>query len=116
MPRISKRFNENKRALVDIDETICFYPNQRIYTRAKPNFKNINKINQLKREGWHITYWTGRGGHSHIDYTDLTKSQLKKWGCLHDNLILGYNENPNYPVKPSFDLVVDDKAKRIEEL
>ena len=83
MPRISKRFNENKRALVDIDETICFYPNQRIYTRAKPNFKNINKINQLKREGWHITYWTGRGGHPHIDYTDLTKSQLKTVSYTH---------------------------------
>lgn len=56
----SQRFG-SKKALVDIDETICFYSDKRVYELAKPNFENIAKINQLFEQGWHITYWTGRG-------------------------------------------------------
>ena len=50
----SKRFG-SKKALVDIDETICFYSDKRVYELAEPNFENIAKINQLYDEGWHIT-------------------------------------------------------------
>lgn len=105
-----------QKAFVDIDETICFYDGKRIYEQAVPNKENIAKINKLKVEGWHITYYTARGGASKIDYSELTHSQLKNWGCLYDDLIVGHSNNRLTPVKPSYDLIIDDKAKRIEEL
>lgn len=112
----AKRFsgmNEQKIALVDIDETICFYPAERRYDLAEPNYENISKINKLYDEGWKIVYWTGRGAVSRIDYTDHTKEQLWRWGCKFHELITGTTHPQS---KPHFDLVIDDKAKRIEEL
>ena len=105
---------EKKTALVDIDETICFYPQKRTYNLAEPHQENINKINRLYDEGWHIIYWTARGGSQpdnigRLDkYKALTISQLDKWGCKYHDVQLGN--------KPMFDLFIDDKAKRIEEI
>ena len=110
----SKRFC-SKKALVDIDETICFYSDKRVYELAEPNFDNIAKINQLFEQGWHITYWTGRGESSKRDLRALTMQQLTTWGCKFNELITGYCPQGGQ-IKPSFDLVIDDKAKRIEEL
>jgi acetyltransferase-like isoleucine patch superfamily enzyme len=108
--KVAKRFSEKqKRAYVDIDETICFYSDVRRYDLAEPNHKNISKINKLYNDGWHITYWTARGGTSKIDYRNFTTKQLQEWGCKFNKLIIGKE-------KGSFDLVIDDKAKRIEEL
>lgn len=109
--------NKKPSALVDIDETICFYDNieNRIYEFAVPNFDNIKKINDLYIKGWDITYWTARGS-TQIENLErlkylrtLTIEQLNLWGAKYHNLIIGDK-------KPLFDLVVDDKAKRIEEL
>ena len=108
--------DRQKRALVDIDETICFYEDKRVYELAIPNKENIDKINKLKEEGWHITYWTARGGHSERSLYKLTEQQLNDWGCKFDDLIVGYSPVYGAQVKPSVDLIIDDKAKRIEEL
>lgn len=105
-----------QKAFIDIDETICFYEDKRIYDRAIPDYKNIFKINKLKKEGWHITYYTARGGASKVDYYQFTKNQLDDWGCKYDALITGHRRWFMHPTKPSYDLIVDDKAKRIEEL
>tara|TARA_B100000945_G_C20009210_1_gene424670 strand:- start:98 stop:241 length:144 start_codon:yes stop_codon:yes gene_type:complete len=43
-----------------------------------------------------------------IDWTEITKKQLKIWGARHHELKMNY--------KPEFDLIIDDKAKRIEEI
>ena len=99
-------------ALVDIDETICFYSGQRRYDLSEPNFENIEKINNLFDEGWKVIYWTARGSVSGKDYRKHTLSQLESWGCKFHELITGTSKNP----KPHFDLVIDDKARRIEEL
>ena len=107
----AKRFGP-KRALVDIDDTICFYSRARRYDLSEPNFQNIAKINRLHDSGWEIIYWTARGASANIDYYDHTKKQLDSWGCKYHSLITGTSRNP----KPSFDLIIDDKAKRIEEL
>ena len=45
----------------------------------------------------------------------LTEKQLNEWGCKYDDIITGYSKDGN-ATKPSFDLVIDDKAKRIEEI
>lgn len=101
--------DKQQTAFVDIDETICFYEGERKYNLSKPNYKNISKINRLYNEGWKIIYWTARGASSNIDYKEHTINQLNEWGCKYHDLIIGKE-------KGSFDLVIDDKAKRIEEL
>ena len=111
----SKRFSEDdeqKVALVDVDETICFYSAARKYNLSEPNYDNITKINKLYDEGWKILYWTARGSKSKVDYTEHTRGQLDSWGCKFHELVTGTSNNP----KPNFDLLIDDKAKRIEEL
>tara|TARA_R100000908_G_C3631899_1_gene72336 strand:+ start:133 stop:483 length:351 start_codon:yes stop_codon:yes gene_type:complete len=111
----SDRFSEEgkqKVVLVDIDETICFYSNERRYDLSEPNFKNIEKINKMYEGGWRVVYWTARGSISGKDYTEHTTSQLTEWGCKYHELVTGTSPNP----KPHFDLVIDDKAKRIEEI
>jgi hypothetical protein len=115
--RESKRFSDGqRRALVDIDETISTYPGKRVYQLAVPIQENIDKVNKLHAEGWHITYWTARGASSKIDTYDLTVDQLNEWGCKFDDLIVGYRDDYLFPTKPHFDMVIDDKAKRIEEI
>lgn len=93
---------------VDIDETICFYKDKREYPLASPHLDNIKKINILYEEGHFITYWTARGSVTGIDWYDVTKQQLDKWGCKYHYLSVGE--------KPPYDLLICDKTKRIEEL
>ena len=112
---VAKRLTPNGKqrvALVDIDETICDYKSIRKYDLARPIQENIAKINRLYDEGWKIIYWTARGSVSGYDYTEYTEKQLNTWGCKYHELITGTSPSP----KPHFDLVIDDKAKRIEEL
>ena len=95
---------------VDIDETICFHSGvSRLgYKEAIPSIENILKINKLYDDGNIITYYSGRGTVSKIDYYDLTKQQLEEWGCKYHELSVGE--------KPDYDLLICDKTKRIEEL
>tara|TARA_R110000744_G_scaffold122765_1_gene227790 strand:- start:157 stop:513 length:357 start_codon:yes stop_codon:yes gene_type:complete len=105
---------EPKKIYVDIDETICFFPDKRLYTLAVPDKDNIAKINKLYDEGNIITYWTARGASQPSnkkrfnEYKSLTEKQLVEWGCKFHFLEMGN--------KPSFDLLIDDKTKRIEEI
>ena len=109
----SKKTLTGKVALVDIDETICHYEKGfRRYDLAIPSEENIQKINSLYNKGWRIIYWTARGATSGIDYYEYTTQQLQQWGCKYHEVITGTSPRP----KPAFDLVIDDKAKRIEEL
>jgi len=95
---------------VDIDETIAYILGKhgRDYKKALPVPENIAKINKLFDAGHEITYWTARGATTGIDWTEVTQRQLKAWGCKHHNLSVGD--------KPEFDMLIDDKAKRIEEV
>ena len=95
---------------VDIDETICFHSGvSRLgYKEAIPSIENISKINKLYDDGHIITYYSGRGTVSKINYYNLTKQQLDHWGCKYHKLSVGR--------KPDYDLLICDKTKRIEEL
>lgn len=86
---------------VDIDETICEYPGDRMYELAVPIKQNIEKLNRLYDDGNTIVYWTARGTVSGIDHTDLTRQQLDSWGAKHHEIKLG---------KPHYDVFVCDKA------
>ncbi len=89
---------------VDIDGTICTNTNGN-YKDAKPLKENIDKINRLYDEGNEIVYWTARGGTTGIDWTELTRSQLEKWGARHTELKMW---------KPHYDLFICDKAINAE--
>ena len=92
---------------VDIDETICEYPDgKRQYPLAQPIYKNIRKINELYDEGNTIIYWTARGSITRIDYEELTRLQLKDWGVKYHDVRLN---------KPHYDLFICDKAINTEE-
>lgn len=93
---------------VDIDETICANSADRNYTRATPLEDNIVKVNKLHSQGHEIVYWTARGATTGIDWRETTEAQLKKWGALYHRIEIGN--------KPYFDLLIDDKSRRIEEL
>lgn len=98
---------------VDIDETICKretsvdFGTTHDYRKAKPIKENIEKINKLYDEGNTIVYWTARGSRKQIDWSELTKKQLEEWGAKYHEL------NTN---KPFYDLFIEDKSLRIEEL
>ena len=74
-------------------------------TAAEWIMKNIDKINRLYDEGNEIVYWTARGGTTGIDWTELTRSQLEKWGAKHTELKMW---------KPHYDLFICDKAINAE--
>lgn len=97
---------------VDIDNTICNSfknkSNEWDYNLSKPREDQIEKINKLYKEGHEIVYWTARGSGTNIDWENLTKRQLDKWGCHYTRI--------EKLKKPLFDLFIDDKARRIEEL
>lgn len=109
------KYNQDPVAFVDIDETICFYDGERIYENAIPDYNNITKINKLFDNGWRIIYWTARGSTQPSNYErleglrQLTIGQLHLWGAKYHELQMGDK-------KPLYDLIIDDKAKRIEEL
>jgi hypothetical protein len=90
----------------DIDGTIC--TTEGGYDNAKPIPENIAKINKLYDEGNIIIYWTGRGGNTGINWCELTGKQLIEWGCKFHDVIMRQ--------KPAWDLLIDDKSIRIEEL
>jgi hypothetical protein len=92
---------------VDIDGTICRTGN-RVYENAVPIFENIKKINKLAEDGNKIIYWTARGNSSGINWREVTLKQLNEWGC---KFFMLSDEK-----KPSFDLLIDDRTKRIEEI
>ena len=88
---------------VDIDETICTSPEDRNYENAVPLKERIIKINKLYDQGNTIVYWTARGSRSKIDWYDLTKMQLEKWGAKHHELRCD---------KPYYDIFYDDVSIR----
>ena len=92
---------------VDIDGTIC-ETSGADYENSTPRYDQIQKINKLHNEGHEIVYWTARGGTTGIDWSKHTKQQIDNWGCCYTRL--------ETQKKPSYDLSICDKSKRIEEI
>lgn len=91
---------EKKVIYVDIDGVIC-HTDGTHYERAFPIYKNINVINSYYNDGHKIVYWTARGAKSRKDYRDLTRRQLKSWGCKYHKLRMD---------KPAYDAFIEDKS------
>jgi histidinol phosphatase-like enzyme len=92
---------------IDIDETICQTPGSRHYSDAIPIQENIDKMNRLYDAGNTIVYWTSRGSRKQIDWHEFTRAQLISWGVKFHELRTD---------KPYYDIFIDDKTKRIEEI
>ena len=92
----------------DIDGVICRTIGNN-YKDSKPIKKNIHAINQLYMNGYTIKIFTARYMGRHKDIVNkakkqgykFTKKKLNEWGLKYHKLIFG---------KPSFDLIIDDKA------
>ena len=103
----------------DLDNTICKTKGND-YLNSKPKKECIKLINRLYENGHIIKINTARYmGRNNDNFVKAKKQgysktlkQLKKWKCKYHDIITGMSPNP----KPHFDLVIDDKAKRIEEL
>jgi hydroxymethylpyrimidine pyrophosphatase-like HAD family hydrolase len=104
---------KDKIVFVDIDETICFYKKdipldgKKDYNLAVPDYLNIEKINKLYENGCTIVYWTARGSRSGIDWTEFTNKQLTSWGAKFHEIRC---------TKPYYDIFIEDRSVRIEEL
>tara|TARA_Y100000310_G_scaffold326603_1_gene391708 strand:- start:1595 stop:1906 length:312 start_codon:yes stop_codon:yes gene_type:complete len=98
---------------VDIDGTICSdciknKDGEWDYSLSEPRYEQILKINHLYMEGNEIVYWTARGGTTKKSWRTFTKRQIDNWGCQYTRIEIRK--------KPQYDLFIDDKSKRIEEL
>lgn len=90
----------------DIDGTICTLVENANYQNAKPLESRISKINDLYKKGNTIKLFTARGTQTGIDWTEITKLQLKNWAVKYHELIMNK--------KPHGDLYIDDKAINAE--
>lgn len=86
----------------DIDGTLCHTVSDGNYRNAVPIEKAIQEVNRLYDDGNTIVLFTARGASSGIDWEDVTKEQISRWGLRHHRLICRG--------KPTFDVLVDDKA------
>ena len=92
----------------DVDGTLCtLTEGAGGYLYAKPYLDIIKKVNELYLEGHYIKIFTARGCNSGKDWTEETKKQLKEWGVLYHELVMGK--------KPHFDILVDDKVINIKD-
>ena len=97
----------------DLDGTICDTPmrpddNKPGYLEANPFPFMVEQVNRLYDEGHKIIIQTARGRGSGIDWTGLTKEQLRHWGVKYHDL------EPMFH-KPTADIFIDDKGINVEE-
>ena len=104
---------KKKELAFDIDGVICSSKTNN-YRESKPNVNAIKRINDLYKNGHKIIIFTarymGRTNNNKDEAIKLgysqTEDQLKSWGLKYHELIFG---------KPSFDLLIDDKAYNYSE-
>ena len=82
---------------VDIDETLCCNSPAGV---NEPVNSIIAKVNRFGDEGHTIVLWTSRPE----SFREETEAELEAWNVWYDELIMD---------KPSFDLLVDDKAVNV---
>ena len=99
--------NQSMDVYVCIDGIICTIPEDRDYYKAEPIMENIAKINKLYYDGWRVVYWTNRGHHTGINWSNATLGQLNEWGAKHAQLKM---------TKPVWGLIIDPDSKNIKDL
>lgn len=95
------------RFVFDIDGVIATLEENNNYINAKPNILMIDIVNSLHKMGNEIILLTARGYVTGMDWTEITKRQMKEWHVCYDELHFG---------KPNADYYIDDKMVSIEQL
>jgi 3-deoxy-manno-octulosonate cytidylyltransferase (CMP-KDO synthetase) len=88
----------------DLDGTLCTNTFGE-YESAEPFGWAIERVNRLAAAGHRILIFTARGTATGIDWGEMSRAQLERWGVVYDELIIG---------KPSADVYVDDRAVHSE--
>lgn len=88
--------------IFDIDGTICTQETD--YFQAKPIQEVIEKLNKKFDEGYQIVLFTARGTETGIDWSNVTKEQLDRWGVKYHDLYFG---------KPAGLKYIDDKGVNV---
>lgn len=91
----------------DIDGVLATIVPSQDYTLAGPMVENIRRINRLHAAGNRIVLFTARGSMTGIDWTELTRRQMREWGVAHHELRLG---------KPAADFYIDDRMLSLAAL
>ncbi len=99
--------NGGKRFVFDIDGVIAGFRKGLDYDSAPPNEPMIRIINKLYDLGNEIILHTARGYVTGIDWSEVTKKQMKDWGLKYHELHFG---------KPNADYYVDDKSLDMQRL
>lgn len=100
--------NTKKRICFDLDGVLCSLTDGQ-YENAVPDPEAVEFVNRLHERGFEIIIYTARFmGRNDQDIVaaykqgyELTCRQLRQWGVKYHDLFLG---------KPSFDLLIDDRA------
>ncbi len=91
----------------DIDGVIASLVPDNDYARAAPRREIIDALNRLHEAGCRIVLHTARGTMTGIDWLQVTREQMQRWGVRYHELMVG---------KPAADYYVDDRAIGIAEL
>ena len=92
--------NGGKRFVFDIDGVIAKLEPNNNYELSEANSTMIEVVNKLYDMGNEIILFTARGYVTGMDWSEVTKNQLSKWGVKYHELHFG---------KPNADYYIDDK-------
>jgi CMP-N,N'-diacetyllegionaminic acid synthase len=92
---------------VDIDGVIATLTPRNDYRLAQPQVDVIEYVNALFRAGHRIILFTARGSATGLDWTELTREQMREWKVCFHELRFG---------KPAADVYVDDRAANVDRL
>jgi CMP-N,N'-diacetyllegionaminic acid synthase len=96
-----------RKFVFDMDGVIATITPDNDYRLAEPIRPTIELINRLHDLGNRIVIATARGSETGIDWTDVTRGQLERWGVKYDKLMFG---------KPAGDYYVDDRFVSLTDL
>jgi len=99
--------SKTKTLCFDIDGVIAAIEPNNEYDKTTPIVENIEIINALHDQGNRIILHTARGGLTGIDWSEVTRKQMKDWGVSYDELLFG---------KPAADHYIDDRAVPVEKI
>ncbi len=91
----------------DIDGVIATLTPDNDYNKADCNPKLVDIVNTLHEAGNYIVLFTARGSKTGIDWEEVTRQQMERWGVKYHELRFG---------KPAADYYIDDRLLGMEEL
>lgn len=91
----------------DIDGIIAAKTHTNDYSKSTAMENNIRLLNALYQKGCHIVLFTARGYKTGLDWEQMTRDQMSRWGVQYHELLFG---------KPDADIYIDDKFFDLESL